>query len=372
METRRIEFERIRISDEAFEAAGVFDVNNDGTPDIVSGGFWYEGPSWAKHKICDGDVQGEYYNDFSVLPLDVDGDGYTDFLTGGFWSSGLVWRQNPKGDGSKEWASHVVDEIKHIETTRMWDIDGCGIPEIVPNTPNEPLRFYKLLTDGAGKGTGEFRRVMVQNDGGTNGHGLGCGDIAGNGRMDLVQTNGWWECPENPLEDPWVFHPEFRLGSASVPVLVVDVNGDGLNDLIVGGAHGYGLSWYEQKRDAFGNRVWVQHPIDPWFSQYHDLQWVDIDGDGECELVTGSRYRAHNGNDKGETKLVGLYIFKWNGEHFMKQVVDHGLAGEASGTGIHFAVADLFGTGRLDIVAPGKEGLFLFRNLGPEGTAQKG
>jgi hypothetical protein len=27
---------------------------------------------------------------------------------------------------------------------------------------------------------------------------------------------------------------------------------------------------------------------------------------------------------------------------------------------------DIDGDGRLDIVAPGKEGLFLFRNLGPE------
>ena len=59
----------------------------------------------------------------------------------------------------------------------------------------------------------------------------------------------------------------------------VDVNGDGLNDLIVGRAHNYGLEWWEQGRDG-GHRTWMRHPIDPFNAQYHDLMWVDLDGDG--------------------------------------------------------------------------------------------
>ena len=369
MDTKRIEFEKVKLSDEAYEAAGVFDVNNDGVLDIVSGGFWYEGPDFKKHKLCDVAGEGEYYDDFSVLPMDVNGDGYLDFLTGGWWGGALVWRENPKGR-PVEWKTHVIDdECGNIETTRMWDLDGDGEMEIVPNTPGKPLRFYKLLRDTGGKPTGRFRKIEVQTDGQGSGHGLGCGDVAGNGRMDLVVRNGWWECPADPINEPWTFHPEFDLGSASIPVLVEDLDGDGVNELIVGAAHGYGLDFCRQRVGADGKRTWTRHPIDPWFSQYHDLQWADLDGDGRCELVTGSRYRAHCGNDPGETRMAGLYFFKWNGEGFTKQVIDHGLAGEASGTGIQFALADLDGNGRLDIVAPGKEGLFLFRNLGPEGTA---
>jgi hypothetical protein len=363
---RRIEWEKIKLDDAAYESAGVFDVNNDGIPDIVSGAYWYQGPDWKKHKICDVMAVDEYYDDFSTIAMDVNGDGYMDFITGGWWGGTLVWRENPKGQ-PVEWKTHEIDKCGNIETTRAWDVDGDGELEIVPNTPGAALVFYKLVRDKDGKGTGEFKKYVISEK--PSGHGLGFGDVNGDGRGDIIVTNGWWEAPADPLNDPWTFHPEFELGSASVPILVVDLNGDGVNEIIVGHAHGYGLDWYQQTVNQDGTRTWTKHPIDPWFSQYHDMIWIDIDGDGENELVTGNRYRAHCGHEAGETDVVGLYIFKWNGESFTKQVVDHGKVPDASGTGIHFVVTDLDGDGRLDIVAPGKEGLYIFRNLGPETVA---
>ena len=75
---------------------------------------------------------------------------------------------------------------------------------------------------------------------------------------------------------------------------------------------------------------------------------------------------AHCGNDPGEWDDIGIYYFKWNGESFSKQVIEYGPPRVATGCGIHFAVADLRGTGRLDIVAPGKDGLYVFYNEGTE------
>ena len=358
---RRIEWEKIKIDGGGYESAGVFDVNNDGKLDIVCGGFWYEAPNWTKHKVCDVRGEGEYYDDFSTIPMDVNGDGYMDFVTGGWWSDHIVWRENPKGQ-PVEWKTHSITPTGNIETTRAWDVDGDGKLEIVPNTPGTPIMVLKLVN-------GEFKRYDISE--GAQGHGLGFGDVNGDGRGDIITNHGWLEAPEDRLNGKWILHEEFQLGSASVPIIVTDLNGDGVNELIVGQAHGYGLDYYTQKLGADGKRVWTKHPIDPYFSQYHEMIWIDIDGDGQCELVTGNRFRAHCGAEPGETDIIGLYYFKWNGESFTKVVIDHGKIGDHSGTGIFMQVVDMDGNGKLDIVAPGKEGLFLFRNLGPEQVGVK-
>jgi hypothetical protein len=355
-----LKWRKVFIADERYESAGVFDVDGDGVLDIVSGAWWYKGPDFKQRfPVAPCRAEGEYYDDFSTIPMDVDGDGRLDFITGGWWGNTLRWRQNP-GKPGEQWKEHIIAEVGNVETTRAWDIDGDGEPEIVPNTPGGPVRIFKKT------GPGKFVCHQVHDK--PQGHGLGCGDIAGNGRMDLVLAKGWLECPTNPWKDKWTFHDDFDSGrwDASVPILVVDINGDGVNELVVGGAHNYGLDWWEQKRGAGagGKRLWIKHPIDPFNAQYHDLMWLDIDGDGKPELVTGKRHRAHCGNDPGEHDDYGFYYFKWTGEGFAKQVIDYGRIRDVTGLGIHFQVADLRKTGRLDIIAPGKDGLYVFYNEG--------
>jgi len=357
-----IQFRKTLISEHRYETAAIFDVNGDGVLDIVSGDYWYEGPDFkTRHTIGNVKAENEYYDDFATVPMDVNGDGRMDFITGGWWGNVVHWRENP-GESNAEWPDHIIAECGNVETIRAWDIDGDGQLEIVPNTPPRPLIACKLITDENGKGTGEFSVHTIYSE--QQGHGLGFGDINGDGRGEIILHNGWLEAPAEPLSGEWAFHPEFDLGSASIPVLVVDVNGDGLNDLIVGQSHAYGLDWWEQRISDSGERTWIKHPIDPYNSQYHDMQWVDIDNDGECELVTGKRYRSHNGNDPGGGDDLGIYYFKWNGESFSKQMISYGPLGVGAGCGIYFSIADLNGNGLLDIVAPGKDGLHLFENLG--------
>jgi len=357
-----VTFKKILIADERYESAGLIDVMNRGELDIVSGAFWYEGPLFKnRHKIGDIRAEGEYFDDFSTIPMDVNGNGLTDFVTGGWWGDTIRWRENP-GKPDEPWQEHVIANCGNVETTRGWDVDGDGQIEIVPNTPGRELAVYKLITDAAGKGTGKFAKHVIRSV--PQGHGLGCGDITGNGRMDFVLSGGWLEAPAKPFEEPWLWHDDLHImGSASVPILVVDVNRDGLNDIIVGGGHEYGLDWYEQRIED-GVRTWIKHSVDPWNSQYHDMKWIDVDGDGECELVTGKRYRAHCGQDPGAEDPVGIYYFKWTGEALVKQVIDYGPPRQATGLGIHFDMADLTGNGLPDIVAPGKDGLYLFLNEG--------
>lgn len=359
-----LRFEKVIISSTTYEAAAVFDVNGDGIPDIVSGEYWFEGPDFTqRHKICDVQAVEDYFDDFSDYPMDVNGDGHFDIITGGWWGETLRWRENPRGS-AEEWKVHDIARVGNIERNCFYDIDGDGHAEIIPNTPGNPLRVFQLKRDDAGKPTGEFAEHVLSSR--PQSHGIGFGDVAGHGRTDIVMADGWFEAPEDPWNGEWVWHEEFDLKSASVPILVHDVNGDGLADLIVGQSHAYGLAWWEQGRDAQGRRTWTQHDIDPDRSQYHDMQLADIDNDGALELVTGKRYHAHCGKDPGAEDKIGVYYFKINGGAFDRITLDYGPAGVSSGVGIYFWIADLNGNGWKDIVAPGKDGLFLFRNLGEE------
>jgi hypothetical protein len=351
----RPRFTKTKIASESYESVGVFDVNNDGFLDIVSGAYWYEGPIFKnRHYIGSTKRFGEYYDDFSTIPLDVNGDGYMDFVTGGWFSKELIWKENP-GDNS-EWKEHLIAHTGNIETTQAWDIDGDGVKEIIPNTPNDSLIVYRLVLDVQNKGTGIFEKYAILS---AHGHGLGFGDINDDGRGDLLVRNGWIEAPERPFGADWEFHQEFDLGTASIPMIIADINQDGLADMVVGQGHDYGLDWYEQSRSE---PKWTKHAIDPYNSQYHTMQWVDIDGDGEKELITGKRYRAHNGRDPGGLEPIGIYYFKWNGEQFSKQVIDYGEYGFGKGTGVFFTVIDINSSGKKDIVVAGKDGLNIFFN----------
>ena len=359
----QVQFKKQMIAAESFESVGVLDVNNDGHSDIVSGTFWYEGPDFIKrhfigHLNRSGD--GQYWDDFATIPLDVNGDGKMDYVTGDWFSKSIWWRENPGNDG--EWKLHVIDTTGNVECIMGVDIDKDGIPEIVPNTPNNPLKFYRLERDGHNNPTGKFTKVVV---GPAQEHGLGFGDINGDGSGDFIVSDGWYESPKDVLKGKWIFHKEFELGTAGVPIIVADVNKDDKNDLIVGQAHNYGLDWYEQKTDQAGKRHWIKHPIDPFNSQYHTMEWADIDNDGQNELITGKRYRAHNGNDPGSNDLIGLYYFKWNGESFVKNVISYGPPGIGKGTGLFFSIADLHDSGRKDIIVAGKDGLYVFFNQAP-------
>ena len=351
-----IAFEKQLISLERFESAAFVDVDCNGVMDIVSGAWWYQGPDFkTAHRIYTPPAEGEYYDDFSTIAMDVTGNGFPDIITGGWWGGALRILENPGASGGL-WNVNTLENIGNIETSIGVDIDGDGVIEMIPNTPNSVQSVYKLEDH-------KLVRYIVGDS--PTGHGLGTGDLAGNGRMDIILCNGWLENPGS-LTKKWNFHPDFKLSPwTGVPVLAVDLDDDGEIELISGSGHNYGLSYFKRE-----SGVWREHVIDPWNAQYHCLRWVDIDGDGKMELVTGKRHRAHCGNDPGENDPAGIYYFKFINGQFVKQVIDYGpntpLSGK--GCGIQFDLFDLEGNGFLSVIAPGKDGLFLYRNTGDRET----
>ncbi len=117
----------------------------------------------------------------------------------------------------------------------------------------------------------------------------------------------------------------------------------------------------EQGGDA-GHPTWTKHTIDESFSQVHVLKLVDLDGDGEPELLAGKRYRGHNGNDPGSYDPLVVYYYKIDRKsgHFERYPISVG-GTEAAGT--QFITADFDGDGDLDIATAGKTGVHLAENL---------
>jgi len=177
------------------------------------------------------------------------------------------------------------------------------------------------------------------------------------GRCDVVTPKGWLE----QTADGWQWRPEFELGYASIPILVHDVDGDGDADLVWGLGHNYGLYWMEQKT-ANGQRAWEKYLIDDSWSQPHFMLMADLDNDGQDELVTGKRYYAHNGNDPGGNDPRCVYWYDFDAS--VKKWTRHTLhEGGTVGFGINTMAADIDADGDVDVVAPGKSGLYLFENL---------
>lgn len=408
-------FRKIQVTDKFWsEGADFADFNHDGRTDVVSGPFWYEGPDFKiRHEYSPADhsfkttnaagetiavegfegalgVKNAYSEDFLTFTYDINGDGWADIIIVGFPGKETYWYENPQNKEG-HWARHIIIDSTDDESPAFGNLLRDDKPELMcimsnylgyarPDWrhPEEKWTFHRVSPKKT-----EYQRFT---------HGLGFGDLNGDGRNDLLLAEGWYEQPLSLEGDPeWKFHPYPFSRDGSSQMLVYDVNGDGLPDVITClNPHGFGLAWYEQLpgKNMIGEIQFKQHLIlnsdttpnkyGVVFSQPHSVALADIDGDGLKDIVTGKRFWAHgqDGPDPQSNEPAVLYWFKLvRGPDHTAEFVPH-LIDTNSGVGTEVTVGKICvwntnGSGQVYgarlpfIVVGNKKGTFVFLQEAP-------
>ncbi len=359
-----VSFKKTVLSNEYIsEGVAVADVDKDGKLDIIAGSFWWKAPNWERHELTTPYIHpsiGGYGNSFLNFSMDVNLDGWDDFIKVGFPSKEAFWYENPKNQQG-HWTERVVQQSVGNESPMLVDIDGDGRLDLLCNDPANKKVVW--LSPPTKKNDTAWTTYVISNDSlrGTNlfAHGLGFGDINGDGRKDVIIREGWWEAPLNRKQSDWKWHPA-NLGPECAQMYVYDVDGDGDSDVISSSAHNYGMWWFEQKQQG-DSIAWIQHEIFKEFSQSHGLMMADINNDGHPDLITGKRFWAHNGSDPGETEPAVIYWFEFvpgKEPRWIPHQIDND-----SGVGLNFEVQDINGDKLKDIVIGNKKGIFVFEQI---------
>ncbi len=372
------------LTDEYYsEGCAAADLNADGHVDIVYGPYWFEGPGFStKHVIYPPVPQPRdgYTDHFFAWVYDFNGDKLPDVLTAGFPGTPAYVYINPgHWETDEPWVQHAVLDAVCNESPQFVNIVGDERPELVcthdgyygyatidPENPLSPWAFHAVSDHTAPVPFG---------------HGLGVGDVNGDGRSDILCSDGWYEQPAKSDSDAanaagggrWRKHDHsFTDSYGGAEIYAYDVDGDGDADIVTSlAAHDFGLAWFEQKQVEgesrferhliMGSRP-EENPYGVLFSELHAVRLEDMDGDGLKDIVTGKTYFSHHRQSPQWDAGAVVYWFRLTRDQGVVDWKPYLVDGDA-GIGRQITIADVDGNQSLDIVVGGMKGAHYLRHV---------
>jgi uncharacterized repeat protein (TIGR01451 family) len=266
------------------------DINGDSSNDIVTGNGSYNYLVWYKDYTTIK-ILGKYcYSPYRLNAADFDNDGDLDFISA-VDGDKLVWYENIDGEGTTGLQKVITYDDSIVQSFALGDIDGDGYIDIAVD-----LKWFK------NDGDGNFTARTYPDDNPNVGSILFIEDVDNDGKNDLItlnlvqsqNTNLGWHRNLDGLGD---FGPRQVIptpnGYAINNIIFTDIDADGDKDIVFSGGK-IGIIKNLDGAGTFATTAQIEHnhPCNAIFC-------VDMDGDGDLDILADDIVVSPIGSERG-------------------------------------------------------------------------